>query len=137
MEEGKAKKAAAASGDLPSKKREKPKQPLTKEEYFAHCRAQIPGQLAKHRETWKEAYPDIDLQQESKKALSWLISHPQERRSHFDRFLNSWFHKAQDDFKAREIKIPRARSPDIGVSRVEESIRRIAKWVPPEERKRP
>jgi N-acetylmuramoyl-L-alanine amidase len=104
---------------------------------IAHCRAQIPDRLATHRGTWKEAYPDIDLEQESKKALSWLISHPKKRRSQFDRFLNSWFDNTQNDLKSREIKIPRARSPDIGGSKVEKSIRRTAKWVPPEERKKP
>jgi hypothetical protein len=136
MEEGKSEKAAPSNGDSPSKGRKKEKE-FTKEEYFAHCRAQIPDRLETHRGTWKEAYPNIDLEQESKKALSWLISHPKERRSQFDRFLNSWFTKAEDDFKAREIKIPRARSPDIGGSKVEKSIRRTAKWVPPEERKKP
>ena len=50
----------------------------------------INGQL----EVWKKAYPKINIDQELKKAASWIISNPSRRKQNYARFLNGWFDRA-------------------------------------------
>ena len=85
----------------------------------------MPKNLEKHRMIWGKAYPGIDLDRESAKALSWLLSHPRERKSLFAKFLNGWMSRAQESC--------RPRGPNQA-SGLENALRRTAQWVPPEER---
>lgn len=63
--------------------------------------------LLKHRKTYSEAYPGIDLNAEMAKAKAWLESNPKNKKSNLKRYLNNWFSKAQDrinKFPSREDK---------------------------------
>ncbi len=99
------------------------KRPLSDEDYFDLCRKEVPKNLEKHRLIWGKAYPGIDLDRESAKALSWLMSHPRERKSLFAKFLNGWMSRAQES----------CRSP-CKPSGLESALRRTARWIPPEDR---
>ena len=50
-------------------------------------------------EKWKESYPGVNIEDEIKKAESWLISNPKKMKYNITRFLNNWFMKKQDSFK--------------------------------------
>ena len=112
-----------AESDQKHRSPPEPKKPLTGEEYFAICRKEVSNTLEKNREIWGQAYPGIDLEQEAAKALSWLISHPRERKSLFAKFLNGWMSRAQESCRSRG-----------NPSGLEDALQRTAQWVPPEER---
>ncbi len=119
---------AASGGNPPSPPAPKNAEPMTTEEYFTFCREEVPRWLENRRSLWKKAYPGIDLDQESAKALSWLISNSEKRKKRLDRFLNAWMDRAQES--------PRARGhPGGNSSGLEEALRRTATWSPPEDRK--
>ena len=52
-------------------------------------------------EMWGRAYPAIDLQIELSKAFAWTVANPNNRKSNWERFLTSWFNKAQDRAPAK------------------------------------
>ena len=51
----------------------------------------VNGQL----ELWKQAYPKINVQQELKKAASWIINNPSRKKKDYARFLNGWLNRAE------------------------------------------
>ena len=53
--------------------------------------------LLKHKKTFSEAYPGIELDQETAKAQAWIESNPKNKKSNLKRFLNNWLSKAQDN----------------------------------------
>ena len=63
--------------------------------------------LLKHEKTFSEAYPGINLQNETAKAQAWIESNPQNKKSNLKRFLNNWLSKAQDSinkYPPKEVK---------------------------------
>ena len=52
--------------------------------------------LLKHKKTFSEAYPGINLETETAKAQAWIESNPKNKKSNLKRFLNNWLSKAQD-----------------------------------------
>lgn len=52
--------------------------------------------LQTHRKEYSEAYPGIDLDQETAKAKAWMLSNPKNKKKNLARFLNNWLSKAQD-----------------------------------------
>jgi len=52
--------------------------------------------LSKNLVIWAKAYPAVNLETETSKAISWLISNPKNKKSDFKRFLNNWMRRAQD-----------------------------------------
>ena len=59
------------------------------------------NQLHSHKilHTWQEAYPNVDLATELKKAKSWLISNTGSARKDFKKFCNNWLAKAMENPK--------------------------------------
>jgi len=47
--------------------------------------------------TWSEAYPNINVAYEIKKAKAWLISNPKNAKSNFSKFLNNWLSRAMEN----------------------------------------
>lgn len=47
-------------------------------------------------ESWKTAYPAIDVDREIKRAAAWLLANKKNRKSNVTRFLNNWLSRAQD-----------------------------------------
>jgi hypothetical protein len=63
--------------------------------------------LSEHEKTFCDAYPGINLQNETAKAQAWLDSNPKNKKSNLKRFLNNWFNRAQENinrFPAKEDK---------------------------------
>ena len=58
---------------------------------------------------WQETFPAIDVIGEMKKAVAWLLANPKNRKSNYQKFLVSWFSRAQD-------KAPRVTGQDKGRS---------------------
>ncbi len=50
-------------------------------------------------EVFKEAYPNVDLDIEIRKAKAWLISNPGNAKKDFMKFLNNWLARAMDKSK--------------------------------------
>lgn len=48
------------------------------------------------RETWRCAYPAVDLDGELQKARAWVFAHPANRKSNWRKFLNGWLNRSQD-----------------------------------------
>ena len=53
--------------------------------------------LSEHIKTFSEAYPGINLDQETAKAQAWLESNPQNKKSNLKRYLNNWLNRAQEN----------------------------------------
>ena len=51
----------------------------------------------------KDAYPNIDIKQELKKAKIWLLSSTQNAKSDFKKFVNNWMAKAMN---RRKVESP-------------------------------
>lgn len=49
-------------------------------------------------EKWTEAYPAVDVKQELRKMVAWLVANPQRKKTRrgVDRFINSWLSREQD-----------------------------------------
>lgn len=49
-------------------------------------------------DTWKEAYPAVDIVQEIKKIIAWCKCNPKRRKTRkgVNRFINNWLSKEQD-----------------------------------------
>ncbi len=87
----------------PQAQKRKGKKPVfSQEEYFAKCQQEIPKALSENRSLWQIAYPAINLDQETARALSWLITHPKNRKTRFKAFLNAWLGRAQE----RAARVP-------------------------------
>ncbi|KKL45252.1 hypothetical protein LCGC14_2357550 [marine sediment metagenome] len=73
------------------------------------------------RTIWGEAYPNIDLDQEFRKAKSWLLTNTNKAKRDFPKFVNNWLAKAMDYSKATGSGSSRAEMPDhiIGGSAAE------------------
>jgi hypothetical protein len=56
------------------------------------------GITDRHRSTWSEGCPAVDLDRELAKAAAWVISNPAKgRKSNYLRFLTRWLQSAQDN----------------------------------------
>lgn len=49
-----------------------------------------------YMETWKKAYPAINVNVELEKAKAWLLANPKNKKSNYARFLTNWFSRSQD-----------------------------------------
>jgi uncharacterized protein YdaU (DUF1376 family) len=49
-----------------------------------------------HVESWKAAYPAIDIMVEVNKAAVWLVANPKNRKRNLERFLANWMAKQQE-----------------------------------------
>ena len=47
-------------------------------------------------ESWKTAYPAVDIRAEMKSMAAWLMSNPKNKKHDMVRFANSWLKKEQD-----------------------------------------
>lgn len=45
---------------------------------------------------WQSAFPAVDAQYQLEKMACWLLTHPQNRKSNYAKFINNWLSKAQD-----------------------------------------
>ncbi len=68
----------------------------TQEQYFEKCKSELPKILESNRETLKKAYPGIDLDIQTAKALAWLFANPKNKKKNLSRFLNNWFGSNQE-----------------------------------------
>lgn len=48
------------------------------------------------KDSWKEAYPNVQIEAEIAKAKAWLISNPRKAKKDFRRFLNNWLSTAME-----------------------------------------
>ena len=48
-------------------------------------------------DTWKEAYPNVDIKQELMKCKAWLLSNTNKAKKDFRRFSNNWLAKAMQN----------------------------------------
>ena len=46
---------------------------------------------------WKEAYPNVNIEQECSKAKAWLLSNTNEAKKDFMKFTNNWLSKAMQN----------------------------------------
>ena len=46
--------------------------------------------------TWKEAYPNVDIQTQLAKAKAWLISNPSKAKKDFAKFINNWLSRSME-----------------------------------------
>lgn len=65
-------------------------------DYAEIAKSAVANSLKENREIWQKAFPAVNLDTESSKALSWLLANPKNKKSNFKRFLNNWFMRAQD-----------------------------------------
>ncbi|MFH1218223.1 MAG: hypothetical protein V1679_00055 [Candidatus Peregrinibacteria bacterium] len=75
---------------------DKEKTKIKKKEYKEYAENETKNILETDRKTFQVAYPGIDLDTETQKALAWLISNPANQKSNIKRFLNNWFSRTQD-----------------------------------------
>tara|TARA_Y100000593_G_scaffold3534_1_gene6965 strand:- start:15 stop:491 length:477 start_codon:yes stop_codon:yes gene_type:complete len=53
----------------------------------------IPQELL---ETWKKAYPNVDIQAQIKKCEAWLLCNTNKAKKDFKRFTNNWLSKSME-----------------------------------------
>lgn len=71
-----------------------------------------------HFDTWREAFPLVDVRHELKEIKSWLVSNPDKRPAkNMARFVNSWLGREQDKQASVQAKAAARASPRLGVSR--------------------
>lgn len=59
-----------------------------------------------HRDTWKAAYPSVDIESELSKAAAYIASNPHKApRSQIARFLNAWLSRSHDRAAIRSIPL--------------------------------
>lgn len=46
---------------------------------------------------WATLFPGVDIKAELRKALAWLIGHPERRKQRYSAFLARWFSRAYQD----------------------------------------
>ena len=56
------------------------------------------------KDALKEAYPNVDIDQELENAKMWLLSNTNQAKSNFKKFINNWMAKAMRDSKKPEEK---------------------------------
>ena len=54
----------------------------------------IPQELL---ETWKKAYPNVDILEQTKRCESWLLCNTNKAKKDFKRFTNNWLSRAMDN----------------------------------------
>ena len=75
----------------------------TKIEFMNGCFIGI-SQL--HRDSWRAAYPEVDIDAELNKAAAYLTSNPHKTpRSQMARFLNAWLARCHDRAAIRSIPL--------------------------------
>jgi len=70
-------------------------------EYDELAKSSIASSLKQNFDMWLRAFPAIDLETESTRALTWLLANPKNKKTNFTRFLRNWMSRAQE-------KAPRA-----------------------------
>ncbi len=53
----------------------------------------IPQELL---DTWKKAYPNVDIKEQLKKCEAWLLSNTNKAKKDFKRFTNNWLSRAME-----------------------------------------
>ena len=48
-------------------------------------------------DSWKEAYPNVNIDKEIQKCKAWLISNTSKTKKDFKRFTNNWLEKAMEN----------------------------------------
>ena len=48
-------------------------------------------------DSWKEAYPNVNIEQECSKAKAWLLSNTSKAKKDFSKFTNNWLAKAMQN----------------------------------------
>ena len=56
--------------------------------------SKIPQELL---ETWKSAYPNVDINAQVKKCEAWLLCNTNKAKKDFKRFTNNWLSRAMDN----------------------------------------
>ncbi len=79
-----------------TKSREEKKILYASEDYSELAKNQIEYYLNTKRDFYSKAYPGISLDQETQKAIAWVISNPKNRKTDFQRYLNGWLSRAQN-----------------------------------------
>ena len=64
------------------------------------------------RKIWAEAYPNVDLDTEFRKAKAWLLSNTNKAKKDFRRFLNNWLSRAMETTKSSGSYSSRSEIPD-------------------------
>ena len=54
----------------------------------------IPQELL---ETWRKAYPNVDIQENIKKCEAWLLCNTNKAKKDFKRFTNNWLSRAMEN----------------------------------------
>lgn len=54
-----------------------------------------------HLDRWHFSFPDVDLEREMRKAVSWLNSHPKKTFDGMEAFFHTWLTRAQNDPKGK------------------------------------
>lgn len=68
------------------------------------------------RDTWKAAFPAVDIDGELAKARAWVIANPAQKKSNWRRFLNGWLSRRQDK------GTPRSSGQKSGRAKVNDAI---------------
>lgn len=67
--------------------------------------------------TWTDAYPACDIESELNKMIAWLIAHPDQRKSNYPKFINSWLSRSQDRGGTNRFLRGESFSKTVGQSR--------------------
>ena len=75
---------------------------------------------------WKEAYPNINIENELKLAKAWLISNPNKAKKDFKKFVNNWLSNAMRNPTNVEIATTKKKRTDE-IDRQEKYLREADK----------
>ena len=64
--------------------------------YMAWAKARTEALLAEKRKPWEAAYPAVDLEMETAKALNYLDANPAKRKRNLLRYLTNWLSRTQE-----------------------------------------
>lgn len=90
------KKFRKAHNDNGAREEKRREEKDKKREYKEYAEIEVKKCIEENKEIFLKAYPAINIESESQKALSWLISNPQNKKKAIKRFLNNWFSRAQE-----------------------------------------
>lgn len=66
-------------------------------------------------DSWREAYPAINVSLELKQAGCWLLANPANRKSNYAKFITNWLKRAQDRAPATgtRLSVVRPTGPNV------------------------
>ena len=71
-------------------------------------------------DSWNEAYPNVNVQQELKNAKAWLLSNTHKAKRNFSTFTNNWLARAMNNGGKIPVKVDRA---------IEQSIKKQKEYM--------